>query len=140
VTTSFADLAAAEHWVATTDPVPASVYTVLVYLPRPHVEVVFTPREGARAVRYPGVDALTGSLPVAEVLSSSAITRVEILAGGPADPSLILDTHDFVRPAYRDGTLVLTVMPAADGHVVPFETRNPTPCCAAHQPVNTTVP
>jgi hypothetical protein len=75
---------------------------------------------------------LTGSLPVSEVLSVSAITRVEILGGGEADPALILDTGDFVRPLWRAGTLVLTVMPAAPGHVVPFETRNPTPCCAAH--------
>ncbi|MFG1609339.1 hypothetical protein [Actinoplanes sp. NPDC049265] len=129
---SFADVAAAEHWIATSDPVPATACTLLVYLPRPHVEVVFAPREGARAVRYPGVDALTGSLPVAEVLALSAIDHVEILAGGPADPSLILDTDDFVRPTWRNGSLTLTVMPATDGHVVPFETRNPTPCCAAH--------
>jgi len=130
--TSFPDVPAAEHWIATGDPVPASAYTVLVRAPHPHVEVLTSPAEGARAVRYAGADALTGSLPVAEVLALSAIDRIEILGGGEADPSLILDTDDFVRPIVRAGTLVLTVMPAAVGHVVPFETRNPTPCCAAH--------
>jgi len=130
--TSFPDVAAAEHWIATGDPVPAAAYTLLARSPSPHVAVVTEPSEGARAVRYPGVDALTGSLPVSEVLSVSAIGRVEILGGGEADPSLILDTGDFVRPLWRAGTLVLTVMPAAVGHLVPFETRNPTPCCAAH--------
>ncbi|MEV6637071.1 hypothetical protein AB0M54_40680 [Actinoplanes sp. NPDC051470] len=125
-------MAAAEHWIATSDPVPATACTLLVYLPQPHVEVVTVPREGARAVRYPGVDELTGSMPLAQVVATSAIDHVEILGSGPADPSLILDTCDFVRPIWRNGELVLTVMPAADGHVVPFETRNPTPCCAAH--------
>jgi hypothetical protein len=130
---AFPDIAAAEHWIATSD-LSAAACTLLVYLPHPHVEVVTAPREGARAVRYPGVDALTGSLTVAEVVTRSAIDRVEMLGSGPADPSLVLDTDDFVRPIWRDGSLVLTVMPATDGHVVPFETRNPTPCCAAHRP------
>ena len=87
---------------------------------------------GGRAVRFDGVDALVGTLTVAEVLAVSAIDRVEILGGTPAGPSDVLDTQDFVRPQWRDGELVLTVMPAAGGRLVPFETRHPTPCCAAH--------
>ncbi|GLZ01353.1 hypothetical protein [Actinoplanes sp. NBRC 103695] len=130
--TSYPDVAAAEHGIATSDPAPAAAYTLMARSPRPHVAVVTEPSEGARAVRYPGVDALTGSLPVSEVLSLSAINRVEILGGGDADPALILDTGDFVRPRWRADALVLTVMPATPGHVVPFETRDPTPCCAVH--------
>lgn len=130
--TQFADVAAADHWIATSDPVPAVACTLFVHSPAPHVVVSLAPEEGGRAVRFPGASLLTGTLPVSTVLSETAIDRVEILGGIPADPTLLLDTGDFVRPVWRAGALVLHVVPAADGHVVPFETRNPTPCCAAH--------
>ena len=130
--TSFPDVAAAEHWILAQDPVPAVACTHLRRSPRPHVAVTVDEPGSGRAVRFPGVDALTGTLTVAEVLAASAIDRVEILGGGTAPPEAVLDTRDFVRPQWRDGALVLTVTPAAGGCYVPFETRHPTPCCAAH--------
>jgi hypothetical protein len=85
-----------------------------------------------RAVLYPGVELLVGTLSVGEVLELSAIDRVEVLGGGDADPATLIDTGDFVRPQWRAGVLILTTTPAAGGRLVPFESRNPTPCCAAH--------
>ncbi|GAA3961182.1 hypothetical protein [Actinoplanes auranticolor] len=89
-------------------------------------------RSSGRAVLYPGVELLVGTLSVAEVLELSAIEKVEILGGGPADPATLIDTGDFVRPQWRSGVLTLITTPAAGGRLVPFETRHPTPCCAAH--------
>lgn len=89
-------------------------------------------RRSGRAVIYPGVEALVGTLSVAEILAASAITRVEVLGGGVADPATPVETGGFVRPQWRAGALVLTTMPAVGGRLVPFETRHPTPCCAAH--------
>jgi hypothetical protein len=85
-----------------------------------------------RAVRFPGVDLLTGTVPVADVLASTAIDEVRVLAGGVLPPAAVLQTRDFCRPVYADGTLVLHVLPAGPGRVAPFEVPNPTPCCAAH--------
>ncbi|WP_433307965.1 hypothetical protein ACQP2F_07780 [Actinoplanes sp. CA-030573] len=85
-----------------------------------------------RAVIFPGWRDLTGTLTTAEVLELSAIDKVEVLGSGPADPSARIDTGGFVRPQYRLGELVLTTTPAAGGLLVPFETRDPTPCCANH--------
>ncbi|UQU63518.1 hypothetical protein COUCH_31615 [Couchioplanes caeruleus] len=142
------DTAAAEHWLASLDPQPVLACTHLVRDPRPHVTwtLVFdgdipaglppaTPgaaRDGGRAVVYPGVGRLTGEITVGDVLAGSAIDRVEILGGGEAEPSAVLRTNEYVRPQWRDGMLVLMTMPAVGGVLVPFETRNPTPCCAAH--------
>ncbi len=86
-----------------------------------------------RAVIYPGVTALTGTLTVADVLDRSAITRVAVL-GTPTRPSpdTPLMTQDHVRPYWQDGELVLTTMPAVGGTLVPFEVPEPTPCCADH--------
>jgi hypothetical protein len=55
-----------------------------------------------------------------------------VLGGGIAEDSDRLDTRDFVRPQFRDGELVLTATPAVGGVLVPFESRNPTPCCGDH--------
>ena len=85
-----------------------------------------------RAVVFPGVARLTGVLTVAEVLTLSAIDRVEVLGGETTDPSTPVDTGDFVRPQWRAGELVLSTTPAVGGRLVPFETRNPTPCCGEH--------
>lgn len=41
-------------------------------------------------------------------------------------------TRDHVRPQWQDGELVLTLMPAVGGVLVPFEVPDPTPCCADH--------
>jgi hypothetical protein len=89
-------------------------------------------RQSGRAVIYPGVDVLVGTLSVGEILAVSAITRVEVLGSETADPATLVETGDFVRPQWRAGELVLTTTPAAGDRLVPFETRNPTPCCAAH--------
>lgn len=84
-----------------------------------------------RAVRFAGVELLTGTVPIADVLSRTAIDRVLVLGGGSA-AGAVLDTRDFVRPEWRDGRLTLLVLPAGPGRVAPFEVPDPTPCCAAH--------
>jgi len=91
-------------------------------------------RHGGRAVLYPGVDALVGTVSVAELLAVSAIQEVRVL-GAPSphpDPETLIETRDFVRPQYADGRLVLMAMPAPNGRIAPFEVPNPTPCCAIH--------
>jgi hypothetical protein len=129
---SHPDLAAAEHWIATLAPVPPLACTHLVRTPRPHVVVTLDATAGGRAVRFPGVEHLVGTLTVADVLARTAIDRVEVLGGGAARPETLLDTDDHVRPVWRDGELVLTTTPAAGGRLMPFERRHPTPCCATH--------
>jgi len=86
-----------------------------------------------RAVVYPGASALTGTVTVAELLARSAIDRVTVLGtpGEPA-PDQPVATRDHVRPQWQDGELVLTLMPAVGGVLVPFEVPDPTPCCADH--------
>jgi len=143
------DTATADHWLTGLDPAPALACTHLVRSPVPHVacSLVFLggpppgldqldrldlDREGARAVLFPGAENMIGELTVEEILASSAIARVEVLGGGAAEGSALVRTNDFVRPQWRDGELVLVTMPAAGDRLVPFETRNPTPCCAAH--------
>ena len=144
-------LAEADHWIASLSPAPVVACTHLVASPFPHVaisllstEVFETDPELAaaaaaattgthgRAVRFPGVERLVGDLTVSEILQRSAIAQVEILAGGPAGPADVVRTDDFVRPQYRSGELVLVTTPAAGGLLVPFERRDPTPCCADH--------
>jgi hypothetical protein len=85
-----------------------------------------------RAVLFPGVRSLTGTLPVATLLSASAIDEVVVLGGPPCEPDTLIDTRDFVRPQYRDGRLVLMATPAPGGLIAPFEVPNPTPCCGNH--------
>ncbi|MEU3481763.1 hypothetical protein AB0E66_26750 [Streptomyces sp. NPDC033753] len=86
-----------------------------------------------RAVLYPGVAELTGTLTVGDVLARSAIDCVTVL-GSPIrpDPRARLVTRDHVRPQWQHGELVLTAMPAVGGTLVPFEVPAPTPCCADH--------
>ncbi|MFF5362583.1 hypothetical protein ACFY4I_24855 [Streptomyces scabiei] len=86
-----------------------------------------------RAVIYPGVTALTGTLTIADVLDRSAISRVTVLGSpGRPSPDTPLVTCDHVRPYWHEGELVLTAMPAVGGTLVPFEVPEPTPCCADH--------
>jgi hypothetical protein len=86
-----------------------------------------------RAVLYPGAAALTGTLTVAELVSRSAIERVQVLGTAESpDPATRLVTREFVRPHWQDGELVLAAMPAVGGTLVPFEVPDPTPCCADH--------
>ncbi|WP_027343863.1 hypothetical protein [Hamadaea tsunoensis] len=89
---------------------------------------------GGRAVLYPGMSSLIGTLPVGELLSLSAIEAVRVIGGSSPTPSpeTLLETRDFVRPQWEDGRLVLVAMPAPGGRLMPFEVPNPTPCCAFH--------
>ena len=151
----------AEHWLAHLSPVPGLVACthfgagrVLITLdgfdpsrlppgtgvadpegPATKAVRQHTDGTGGRAVRYPGVESLVGSLRVGEVLAGTAIERVLVM-GLPdrpeAAPDAILDTRSFVRPQWMDGRLTLLAMPTPDGHIAPFEVPNPTPCCADH--------
>ncbi|MDW4908404.1 hypothetical protein RB628_24445 [Streptomyces sp. ADMS] len=86
-----------------------------------------------RAVVYPGVGSLTGTLTVGELLARSAIDRVTVLGSqGQPPPEQTMRTHDHVRPQWQGGELVLAAMPAVGGTLVPFEVPDPTPCCADH--------
>jgi hypothetical protein len=94
-------------------------------------------RGTGRAVVYPGVDRLTGTVTVADLLGLTSIDRVTVVgaptAGGHGpDPATPVLTRDHVRPEWRDGRLTLALVPAADGTLAPFEVPNPTPCCADH--------
>ena len=144
-------LAEADRWIAELVPAPVLACMHLVASPYPHVAVSLltaavldTPPELAgaaraaaggsagRAVRFPGWERLTGVLTVSEILQRSSISRVEVLGGGPAAPDVLVETGDFVRPQFRGGELVLVTTPAAGGRLIPFERRDPTPCCAGH--------
>lgn len=87
---------------------------------------------GGRCVRFPGQDRVVGTPTVAEVLAQSAIQRLEVLGGQPANASDVLHSRDFVRPLWRAGALVLPVLPSGPGAVAPFEVPDPTPCCGEH--------
>ncbi len=91
-----------------------------------------TGRSGGRAVIFPGSATLTGLVSVAELLDTSAIDRVRVLAGGEVNPATVINTRGFLRPRWSDGELILDTQPASGGTLVPFETPSPTPCCAAH--------
>jgi hypothetical protein len=90
-------------------------------------------RQGGRAVVYPGVNRLTGTVTVAGLLAETAIDQVTVVgtpsADGP-DPATPVLTRDHVRPEWRDGRLTLALAPAAGGALAPFEVPDPTPCCA----------
>jgi hypothetical protein len=86
-------------------------------------------RRGGRAVLFAGVEALVGTVTVADLLASSAIDRVRVLGGAAPDPATEVVTRDFVRPEWTDGELTLVTSPAPGGRLAPFEFPNPTPCC-----------
>jgi hypothetical protein len=92
-----------------------------------------TDRTAGRAVVYPGVEHLTGTVTVGEVLARSAITRIAVLGSPPGpDAAARIATRDHVRPEWRGGELTLTLVPAAGGLLAPFEVPNPTSCCSYH--------
>lgn len=151
----------AEHWLADLPPVPGLVACthfaagrVLVTVegigvtdlpPRPTRAVphdgaalsagaAHTARRAGRAVIYPGVRHLTGSLTVADLIASSAIETVRVIGGAVVvpEPETLVDTRAFVRPQWMHGRLTLVATPAPGGRIAPFEVPNPTPCCAAH--------
>jgi hypothetical protein len=92
-----------------------------------HVE-----RRSGRAVHYPGVESLVGTLTVQELLEGSAVDRVQVLTAGDAPPHALVVTHGHVRPTWADGKLVLLTQPAVGGTLFPFESPSPTACCADH--------
>lgn len=137
----------AEHWLAALPPVPGLVAcTHLVTDDRPRVTITLAAADlpamdgavetdgkaAGRAVIYPGVESLTGTMTVAELLTRSAIDRIKVIGGAPSTPDTLIDTRDFVRPQWIDGQLTLVATPAPDDHIAPFELPNPTPCCADH--------
>ena len=151
VSLGHATLAEADHWIQSLVPAPVLACTHMVADPVPHVAISLLTAHSfdtapeladaataavagkfGRAVRFPGVERLTGSLTVSEILQRSSIARVEVLGSGQAAPDTIVETGDFVRPQFRNGELVLVTTPAAGGVLIPFETRNPTPCCVDH--------
>ncbi len=93
---------------------------------------VMQAREGlaGRAVRFPGQDALTGPLTVAEVPLVSAVALV-VPAVGEVLPDTVLDPSGHVRPQFENGGLVLLVRPGPGGTVVPVEKRDEH-ACAGH--------
>lgn len=87
---------------------------------------------GGRAVVFPGQSDLPTTTTVAELLGSTAVQRVQVLGGTEPDPGTTLLTRGFLRPRWVEGALVLHVQPAIGDVLVPFETPDPTPCCAVH--------
>lgn len=92
------------------------------------------PPDSGRAVVYPGVEHLTGTVTAADLLDRTAIERLVVMGAPAAElpPATEVMTQDHVRPEWRAGVLTLTLVPAAGGLLAPFEVPNPTPCCADH--------
>ncbi|MFG2965210.1 MULTISPECIES: hypothetical protein [unclassified Streptomyces] len=92
------------------------------------------PPDSGRAVVYPGVRHLTGTVTAADLLDRTAIERLVVMGAPAAElpPATEVMTQDHVRPEWRAGVLTLTLVPAAGGLLAPFEVPNPTPCCADH--------
>jgi hypothetical protein len=89
-------------------------------------------RSSGRAVVFPGSTTLTGTVTVADAVAGTAIDRVQVLGSAEPDGATALVTRGFVRPRWSGGRLVLHAQPAVGGALVPFETPDPTPCCADH--------
>jgi hypothetical protein len=92
-------------------------------------------RRSGRAVLFPGTERLTGTVPLADLLELTAIDRVIVVgatSGEAPAPTTPVHTQDHVRPEWRDGELVLALVPAVGNTLAPFEVPNPTPCCADH--------
>ncbi|WP_046734507.1 hypothetical protein [Streptomyces humi] len=92
------------------------------------------PPASGRAVVYPGVARLTGTVAVADLLDRTAVERLVVLGapGAELPPTTEVLTQDHVRPEWRAGVLTLALVPAAGGLLAPFEVPDPTPCCADH--------
>ncbi|WP_181802824.1 hypothetical protein [Streptomyces shenzhenensis] len=132
---------AATVWQELLTTLPAGTGLVLGERSHGPAEAVGTARQAAaappstgRAVLYPGVERLTGTVTVADVLDRTAIEHLVVL-GAPAGElpgTARVWTQNHVRPEWRAGILTLTLVPAAGGLLAPFEVPNPTPCCADH--------
>jgi hypothetical protein len=89
-------------------------------------------RRAGRAVLYPGVRRLVGTVTVAELTAKSAIERV-LLAGPRHDepaPDTLVETRSYVRPQWMDGVLTLVAVPAPDGRIAPLEAPEMVPAQA----------
>jgi hypothetical protein len=97
-------------------------------------------RRGGRAVIYPGVTHLTGTMTVADLLDRSAIEAVHVIgdADAAAAPQTLVDTGGFVRPQWMDGRLTLVAMPAPGGRIVPFDAATRRPSAVSGRPHPTT--
>jgi hypothetical protein len=89
-------------------------------------------RTSGRVVLFPGSAALVGTLPVRDLLDRSAVDRVQVLTAAEAAPDAVVDTRGHVRPTWQRGQLVLLAQPAVGDRLVPYESPDPTPCCADH--------
>jgi len=89
------------------------------------------PPDGGRCVRFPGQEALTGTLTAAEIVAASAIDEV-VGVGVPVAPESPVDTLGFLRPTFAGERLVLLVEPAACGVLRPVEIAAPHECCEGH--------
>jgi hypothetical protein len=89
------------------------------------------PPEGARCVRFPGQEALTGVHSAAELVARSAIDEV-VGVGMAVAPDASVDTRGFLRPTFSGGRLVLLVEPAAGGVLRPVEIARPHECRGGH--------
>ncbi|MET8114168.1 hypothetical protein [Streptomyces prasinus] len=85
---------------------------------------------------YPGAPALTGTRTVTPLIAGSAISGVTVLGTpgtpGTPGPGTRVATRDHVRPQWQGDALVLAATPASGGVLVPFESPDPTSCCADH--------
>jgi hypothetical protein len=80
-------------------------------------------RRAGRAVLYPGVRRLVGTVTVADLIARSAIERV-VLLGSPDDepaPDVLVATRGYVRPQWMDGALTLVAVPVPGGRIAPVE-------------------
>ena len=89
---------------------------------------VHATRSSGRAFVFAGQAALTGTLPVRDLLARSAVDEVVLLGGAPAAGEALVDTCGFVRPVLADGRLRLVVRPGPGEALVPFEQRHQRVC------------
>jgi hypothetical protein len=90
-------------------------------------------RESGRAVVYPGVHRLAGTVTLERLLDRTAIDKVTVLGTSELPPPAAeIETRGHVRPTWHAGRLTLALTPAPGGRLTPFEVPDPTPCCADH--------
>lgn len=89
-----------------------------------------TTRAGGRAVVYPGQHLLVGDVPVTDVIALTAVDAVLSSHGAYAEDAVLV-TGGYVRPVFQDGRLVVLAGHADPRRLMPWEVRNPIPCCGA---------
>lgn len=87
-------------------------------------EIAHENRWSGRAFVFEGQGRLVERMTVEQVLRQTSVDAVVLPGNGTTcgDEVVVVDAA-CMRPVYRDGRLVLTVRPCADGTVVPFERR-----------------